>query len=115
MVIGSANVMSTDQVAPAERLGYWSSWIDRLFNGLKSDQYGDTQFEGRVATLHAGDIVLTRLEANRHRVGDMVVALNFGVLEIDWNARPVTLRFAVLDDKEQVRLEHVIPLSRLQP
>lgn len=67
-MVSSPTVMSTDQVAPAERLGYWTSWIDRLFNGLKSDHYGDTQFDGRVATLHAGDIVLTRLEANRHRV-----------------------------------------------
>lgn len=64
----SANVMNTDQVAATERVGYWASWINRLFHGLQSDLYGDTQFEGRIATLHAGDIVLTRLEANRHRV-----------------------------------------------
>src|SRR5688572_19919448 len=42
-MVSSANVMSTDQVAPAERIGYWASWVDRLFNGLKCDQYGDTQ------------------------------------------------------------------------
>jgi len=60
--------MSTDQVAASERVGFWSDWVDRLFCGLKSDLYGDTEFDGRMATVHAGDVVLTRLEANRHRV-----------------------------------------------
>lgn len=56
-----------------------------------------------------------RPESNRHRLGDKLVALNFGVLEIDWNASPVTLRFTIVDDREQVRLERTIPLSELQP
>jgi AraC-like DNA-binding protein len=60
--------MDTDQVAPAERAGHWAGWMDRLFHGLRSDTYGDERFDGRVSTLHAGDVVLTRLEANRHRV-----------------------------------------------
>jgi AraC-like DNA-binding protein len=64
----SASVMSTDQVAVPERAGFWSDWINRLFCGLKSDLYGDTDFEGGMSTLRAGDLVLTRLEANRHRV-----------------------------------------------
>lgn len=63
-----ASVMSTDQVAPSERVGFWADWISRLFCGLKSDVYGDTEINGRMATLRAGDIVLTRLEASRHRV-----------------------------------------------
>ncbi|MBK6863729.1 MAG: hypothetical protein IPG91_09120 [Ideonella sp.] len=40
----------------------------RLFNGLKSDRYDDAGLDGRMATLHAGDVVLTLVEANRHRV-----------------------------------------------
>lgn len=60
--------MSTDRVAPAERVPYWREWIDRLFCGLQSDLYGDTDFDGHMATEHAGDVVLTRLEGNRHRV-----------------------------------------------
>ena len=60
--------MNTDQVAPAERAGVWGDWVNRLFCGLKSDLYGDTSFDGRMATIRAGDVVLTRLEANRHRV-----------------------------------------------
>jgi alkaline phosphatase D len=54
-------------------------------------------------------------ESNRHQLGEKVIALNFGMLEIDWNASPVTLRFTIVDDQERVRLEHTIPLSELQP
>jgi len=61
-------LMSTDQVSPRERLSYWSGWIDRLFNGLQSDLYGDVDFDGRLSASRAGDVILTRLEANRHRV-----------------------------------------------
>jgi AraC-like DNA-binding protein len=64
----SASVMSTDQVAPIERVGFWSDWVNRLFCGLKSSQYGDTDFDGRMSTVHAGDVVLTHLAANRHHV-----------------------------------------------
>jgi AraC-like DNA-binding protein len=60
--------MSTDEVAPAERAGFWGDWIGRMFQGLKSDVYGDVDFDGRATTLHAGDVVLTHLEASRHRV-----------------------------------------------
>lgn len=63
-----ASAMNTDAVAARERPGFWADWIDRLFHGLSSDLYGDTDFDGRMSTLHAGDVVLTRLEANRHRV-----------------------------------------------
>ena len=60
--------MSTDDVSPRERVPYWTDWIDRLFGGLQSDLYGDTDFDGHIATAHAGDVILTRLESNRHRV-----------------------------------------------
>lgn len=67
-MIARAETMSTDQVARGERVGFWADRIARLFQGLRSDVYGDTDFDGRMTTLHAGDVVLTRLEANRHRV-----------------------------------------------
>ena len=60
--------MSTDQVAPAERAGFWADWVDRIFHGLKNDNYGDSDFDGRISSVQAGDVVLSRLEANRHRV-----------------------------------------------
>ncbi len=62
------SVMDTDQFPPAERAGAWSDWIARLFFGLKSDTYGDADFDGRMKTVHAGDVVLTHLQAARHRV-----------------------------------------------
>ncbi|MFN3296757.1 helix-turn-helix domain-containing protein [Caldimonas sp.] len=61
-------VMNTEEVAPRERVPFWSDWISRLFGGLESDVYGDTDFDGRMVSAHAGAVILTRLEANRHRV-----------------------------------------------
>ncbi|MCA3243404.1 MAG: helix-turn-helix domain-containing protein [Rubrivivax sp.] len=60
--------MDTAEVDPGERAAFWCDRIARLFQGLKSDQYGDADFSGRASTLRAGDVVLTHLEATRHRV-----------------------------------------------
>ena len=68
MPLRPAATIDTDVVPAADRAGFWADCVHRLFNGLKSDHYGDTGFDGRMSTLHAGDVVLTRLEANRHRV-----------------------------------------------
>ena len=81
----SASMMSTDQVAPSERAGFWSDWVNRLFCGLQSSQYGDTDFDGRMSTVHAGDVVLTHLAANRHHVtrsASQVRASEVGYLKI---------------------------------
>jgi AraC-like DNA-binding protein len=61
-------VMDTDAVPQAERSGFFADWIARMFQGLKTDTYGDTRFDGRATTVHAGEVVLTRLEATRHHV-----------------------------------------------
>ncbi|WP_295642054.1 helix-turn-helix domain-containing protein [uncultured Methylibium sp.] len=134
----TSTAMNTDQVAPAERGGYWSDWIDRLFCGLKSDLYGDGGFDGRMTTLHAGDVVLTRLEANRHRVmrsAAMVRSSEVGYLKIvapyvgcagveqkgreawvtpdQWSIYDTTDSYAVANP---VRVEHLIvmlPKARL--
>jgi len=60
--------MSTDDVAPRERAPAWRDWIHSHFGGLESDLYGDTDFDGHMAASRAGDVILTKLEANRHRV-----------------------------------------------
>jgi AraC-like DNA-binding protein len=60
--------ISTNQVCAGDRVPYWHDWINRLFCGLDSDLYGDTDFDGHMSTFRAGDVVLTRLEADRHRV-----------------------------------------------
>jgi AraC-like DNA-binding protein len=61
-------LMDTSTVAAGERVAFWRGWIGQLFQGLKSEEYGDTDFSGRASTWHAGDVVLTHLEATRHRV-----------------------------------------------
>lgn len=61
-------VLSTDAVAARDRAPQWCEWVSRHFGGLQSDLYGDTVFEGHLASSRAGDVILTRLEAGRHRV-----------------------------------------------
>lgn len=54
-------------------------------------------------------------EANRHRVGSFVTALNFGVITIDWEAEPMTVRLEIRDKKNETRLEESISLTNLSP
>lgn len=81
----AATVVTTDLVAPRERAPVWREWIWKHFGGLESDLYGDTEFDGHMASAHAGEVILTKLEANRHRVvrtQDMVRASDAGYLKI---------------------------------
>jgi AraC-like DNA-binding protein len=66
--MATTTTLSTDVVAPRDRAPQWCEWVERHFGGLQSDLYGDTSFDGHIAASHAGDVILTRLEANRHRV-----------------------------------------------
>lgn len=61
-------VLDTDAVAVRDRAPQWREWIWRHFGGLESDLYGDAQFDGHLTASRAGDVVLTKLEAGRHRV-----------------------------------------------
>jgi len=63
-----SQILSTDDFSDAERAPAWTGWMSALFGGLDCDLYGDSVFDGRIITSHAGDVVMTRLEANRHRV-----------------------------------------------
>ncbi|MDP3828159.1 MAG: DNA-binding protein, partial [Polaromonas sp.] len=81
----AATLVSTDNFAPRERAPVWREWVWKHFGGLESDLYGDTDFDGEMVSAQAGDVVLTRLEANRHRVvrtPDMVRASDAGYLKI---------------------------------
>jgi len=81
----AARVVTTDDFAPRERAPVWREWIWKHFGGLESDLYGDTDFDGHMASARAGDLILTKLEANRHRVvrtQDMVRASEEGYLKI---------------------------------
>lgn len=59
---------NTDDVASRDRAPQWCEWVHQHFGGLGSDLYGDADFDGQIRATRAGDVVLTRLEANRHRV-----------------------------------------------
>lgn len=66
--MAATQLLSTDNAAPRERAAAWREWVWRHFGGLESDLYGDTDFDGHMAASQAGDVVMTKLEANRHRV-----------------------------------------------
>lgn len=66
--MAATTVLSTDAVPAADRAPQWCEWVSQRFGGLESDLYGDTDFDGHIASSQAGDVILTRLEANRHRV-----------------------------------------------
>lgn len=81
----AATLVSTDNFAPRERAPVWREWVWKHFGGLESDLYGDTDFDGHMASGHAGDVILTKLEANRHRVvrsADMARASDEGYFKI---------------------------------
>jgi AraC-like DNA-binding protein len=81
----AATVVSTDNFAPRERAPVWREWVWKHFGGLQSDLYGDTDFDGHMAAGQAGDVILTKLEANRHRVvrtADMARASDAGYFKI---------------------------------
>ena len=81
----ATTLVTTDHVAPRERAPQWREWIWQHFGGLESDLYGDTVFDGHMASSHAGGVILTQLDANRHRVvrtQDMVRASEAGYLKI---------------------------------
>lgn len=61
-------VLSTEAVAARDRAPQWREWIGRHFGGLESDMYGDVEFDGHLCASRAGDVILTKLEAGRHRV-----------------------------------------------
>ena len=53
-------------------------------------------------------------EPNRHRVGKVLTALNFGVIEVDWS-NGGSIRLSVIDLSGQRRLNERIALSTLTP
>ena len=66
--MAGSTLLTTDDIDARDRAPQWCEWVYRHFGGLQSDLYGDRDFDGRIAASQAGDVILTRLEANRHRV-----------------------------------------------
>lgn len=50
---------------------------------------------------------------NSNRVGDIVREQNFGLIEIDWAARPVTVRVTICDVQGKPRLEQKLAVTDL--
>lgn len=61
-------VLSTDGLPEKETAPAWQDWMAQLFSGLDTDLYGDTCFDGHLSVAYAGDVMLTKLDAGRHRV-----------------------------------------------
>src|SRR5574341_426232 len=61
-------VLSTDGLPEKDTAPAWHDWIAQLFSGLNTDLYGDTRFDGHLNVAYAGDVMLTKLDAGRHRV-----------------------------------------------
>ena len=66
--MSAAPLMSTDHVTVGERAAAWRHWVWKHFGGLESELYGVQDFDVHMRAAQAGDVVLTKLEANRHRV-----------------------------------------------
>lgn len=56
-----------------------------------------------------------RRERNRHRVGELVIALNYGTIDVDWSEADPVLTLEVRDAKDKVRISERIRLSTLSP
>lgn len=63
-----SQVLDTSQLPAAERGKAWCEWVNIAFGGLESDLYSDTTFDGSLYTSRAGQLVLTKTDASRHRV-----------------------------------------------
>lgn len=66
--MSEVSVISTEQVAPRDRLHLWGDAVWRLIGGLQSDAFGDEHFNGRIVSGQAGYLSLCKLDVSRHRV-----------------------------------------------
>jgi alkaline phosphatase D len=54
-------------------------------------------------------------EPNRHRVGDLYPRLNYGLMQIDWDAEPTQIVLQVRGRDDQVAIADTLSLADLQP
>ncbi|GIK26436.1 MAG: transcriptional regulator [Betaproteobacteria bacterium] len=68
--MATLELVSTDQVAPQDRIPYWKDIIWRQLGRLRSEarSEGAGDFRGRLLHCDAGDVKLCRLSASSHRV-----------------------------------------------
>ncbi len=51
-------------------------------------------------------------EPNRHRIGTMVTALNYGLIRIDWSRKPAQVSVQIKGDNRATYLEQTVSFSR---
>jgi AraC-like DNA-binding protein len=61
-------IISTNDVAPAEKFGLWRETLWQLFGRLRSQAYGDKSFAGSIEHCDLGDLRICKIVARRHRV-----------------------------------------------
>jgi len=66
--MSAVSVVTTSDVAPGDRLALWGDFVARHIGRLKSDTYGDRNFDGRLELGDIGGLKLCRILASRHRV-----------------------------------------------
>lgn len=66
--MAALEMVSTEQVAPKERIPYWKDMIWQLLGRLRSEARSEGEFRGRMVHCDAGDVKLCRLSATSHRV-----------------------------------------------
>jgi AraC-like DNA-binding protein len=66
--VNALNVISTSAAAPADRLALWGDVVWRHVGRLRSDAFGDRDFDGRLEFGDLADLKLCRIAASRHRV-----------------------------------------------
>jgi len=77
--------ISTQAVSVKDRLSLWGEAIWRNVGGLRSEAFGEDNFNGRIVTTSAGYLRLCRLEATSHRVvrtPELIRAADEGYLKV---------------------------------
>lgn len=66
--MGAVSVVSTADVAPADRLALWGDFVRRHIGPLQTDTFGGNRFDGRLELGDVGGLKLCRIAVSRHRV-----------------------------------------------
>jgi len=77
--------VSTDRIAPPDRLGFWADSLWQLLGRSSSDADADAPFRGKMVHSNLGGLKLCRLSASPHRVvrtPDLIRQDNRGLLKM---------------------------------